>query len=229
MNGEKWMNVLIFGATGMVGQSVLRECLLDKRIVKVLSVGRTSTGVRHEKLNEVLTSNLLDLSNLEEQLKNYDACFFCLGVSSAGMSENKYKSITYDITISVAETLSKLNPNIPFIYVSGSGTDSTEKGRRMWARVKGKTENDLLKMPNLNAFMFRPGGILPLNGVKSKTKIYQAAYMILKPAYPIIKKMFPNSIITSEEIGRAMINIAIEGDNKRILESIDIKNRSEKS
>ncbi|MEH7483835.1 NAD-dependent epimerase/dehydratase family protein [Neobacillus drentensis] len=218
------MKVILFGATGMVGQGVLRECLLDSNVQSVLSVGRSNTGQNQKKLREVKHTNFLDLTEIENTLSGYDACFFCLGVSSVGMTEESYRNITYDITLSVAQTLSKLNPNMTFIYVTGAGNDSTEKGRTMWARVKGKTENDLLRLPFKAAYMFRPGGIIPLHGVKSKTKMYQLVYDVTRPIYPLLKKLFPNSITTSEQLGRAMIKVARLGYPKSIMESSDINN-----
>lgn len=206
----------------MVGQSVLRECLLDTRIKSVVTIGRNATGQQHPKLRELVHANLLDLSAMEGDLTGFDACFFCLGVSSAGMSEEKYTAITYDLTLSVAKTLVRLNPAMTFTYVTGTGTDSSERGRSMWARVKGKTENDLLKLPFKAAYMFRPGGILPLHGVRSKTKLYQAVYTIMKPFYPMLEKWFPNSVTTSEKVGRAMIEIATNGYSKPIIESTDM-------
>ncbi|WP_407871390.1 NAD-dependent epimerase/dehydratase family protein [Paenibacillus sp. P36] len=214
------MNVLLFGATGMVGQSVLRECLQDPRIKRVVTIGRNATGQQHPKLSELVHANLLDLSALEGELSGFDACFFCLGVSSAGMSEEKYTAITYDLTMSVAQTLVRLNPAMTFTYVTGAGTDSSERGRSMWARVKGKTENDLLKLPFKAAYMFRPGGILPLHGVRSKTKLYQAVYTIMKPFYPLLEKWFPNSVTTSEKVGRAMIEAAINVIPSRLLRAV---------
>jgi uncharacterized protein YbjT (DUF2867 family) len=216
------LNVLLFGATGMVGQSVLRECLLDTRIKSVVTIGRNVTSQQHPKLREIVQANLPDLSALEDELSGFDACFFCLGVSSAGMNEAKYTAITYDLTMSVAKTLVRLNPAMTFIYVTGAGTDSSERGRSMWARVKGKTENDLLKLPFKGAYMFRPGGILPLHGVRSKTKLYQAVYTVMKPFYPMLEKWFPNSVTTSEKVGRAMIGVAINGYPKPIIESSDL-------
>ncbi|MDD9265805.1 NAD-dependent epimerase/dehydratase family protein [Paenibacillus sp. GCM10023248] len=216
------MNVLLFGATGMVGQSVLRECLLEPQVNRVLTVGRSSTRQVHPKLHELVHANLLDLTALEHKLTGYDACFFCLGVSSAGMSEEKYSAITYDLTLSVAKTLVRLNPDMTFVYVTGAGTDSSEKGRSMWARVKGKTENDLLKLPFRAAYMFRPGGILPLHGVRSKTRLYQAVYTVMKPFYPLLEKWFPNAVTTSEKVGRAMIHVALHGYHKPIVESSDL-------
>jgi uncharacterized protein YbjT (DUF2867 family) len=206
----------------MVGQSVLRECLLDTRIKSVVTIGRNVTGQQHPKLREIVQANLLDLSAVEDELSGFDACFFCLGVSSAGMNEAKYTAITYDLTMSVAKTLVRLNPAMTFIYVTGAGTDSSERGRSMWARVKGKTENDLLKLSFKRAYMFRPGGILPLHGVRSKTKLYQAVYTVMKPFYPMLEKWFPNSVTTSEKVGRAMIGVAINGYPKPIIESSDL-------
>src|SRR5579872_1827062 len=164
------MNVVLFGATGMVGQGVLRECLLDPEVTRVLSIVRTPSGQNHPKLREVAHADFLDFSVLESELSGYDACFFCLGVTSAGMKEEDYRRITYDVTPAAARLLAKLNPNMTFIYVSGMGTDSSEHGRTVWARVKGKTENDLLRLPSKAAYMFRPGVIVPLHGIKSKTK-----------------------------------------------------------
>jgi uncharacterized protein YbjT (DUF2867 family) len=214
------MKVLIFGATGMVGQGVLRECLLDESVKSVLSVGRSVTGQHHQKLIEMKHDDLMNVSSIENALTGYDACFFCLGVSSAGMSEENYRIISYDFTLSVAQALVKLNPNITFIYVSGTGTDSSEKGRIMWARVKGKTENDLLKLPFKAAYMFRPGVILPLHGVKSKTKLYRVMYQFLSPIYPMLRKF--KTVTTTEKVGRAMIKVAKSGYQKPFLENIDI-------
>ncbi|PGS54136.1 epimerase [Bacillus sp. AFS041924] len=222
------MKVLLFGATGMVGQSVLRECLQDSSIDSIYSVGRSVTGIQHDKFHEIKQINLMDLSQIENQLSGFDACFFCLGVSSFRMTEEDYRKITYDLTLSIAGTLSKLNPQMTFIYVTGSGTDSTEKGRTMWARVKGKTENDLLKLPFKGAYMFRPGAIIPHKEIKSKTKLYQSIYDITKPIYPVLKKIFPNSITTSEQIGRAMINIAKEGYPTPFIEVEDINKAAAK-
>ena len=163
------MKVVLFGATGMVGQGCLRECLLDAGVESVLAVGRSPTGQRHAKLREIVYDNFFDFSAIESRLAGFDACFFCLGVSSVGLSEERYRHLTYDITMAAATTLSKLTPGMVFIYVTGAGTDSTGQGRVMWARVKGKTENDLLKLPFKAAYMFRPAGIQPLHGIRSKT------------------------------------------------------------
>jgi len=216
------MKVILFGATGMVGQGVLRECLADPDVERVLSVGRSATGQQHPKLREIVHPNLLELASIEADLTGYDACFYCLGVSSAGMSEERYTSITYDLTMVVAGTLLKLNQGMTFIYVSGLGTDSTERGRTMWARVKGKTENALLASPFKAAYMFRPGAIIPMHGIRSKTGWYNAMYAVLKPLFPIARQLFPGSVTTTEQVGRAMLVVAKKGYPKRILESSDI-------
>lgn len=216
------MRVILFGATGMVGQGVLRECLLAGDVDNVLGVGRTSTGQQHAKLQEIVRPDLFDLSPIEGRLSGFDACFFCLGVSAAGMSEQDYRRLTYELTISVATRLARLNPAMTFIYVSGAGTDSTERSRMMWARVKGKTENDLLKMPFRAAYMFRPGYIQPLHGIRTKTKLYDALYTVAAPLYPILKRLLPKYVTTTECVGRAMLNVARHGAPKRFLENQDI-------
>ena len=216
------MNVILFGATGMVGQGILRECLLDPDVQLVLSVVRTTSGQQHEKLHELIHSNFFDYSEIESQLTGFDACFFSLGVSSAGMDEARYTHLTYDLTLSAATTLARLNPQMTFLYVSGAGTDSTERGRSMWARVKGKTENDLLKLPFHAAYMFRPGVIQPLHGIRSKTKLYQTFYTVFNPILPVLKSAFPQYITTTEQLGRAMLRVAKHGFPKPILESRDI-------
>jgi len=164
----------------MVGQGVLRECLLDPDIEGVLTVGRSAAGVQHPKLHEIVQPDLFHYSGIEAELKGFDACFFCLGVSSAGMSEQQYKNLTYTLPLAAAETLSRLNPAMTFVYVSGAGTDSSEKGRVMWARVKGKTENAILRLPFKAAYMFRPGVIQPLHGARSKTTAYRVGYTLAR-------------------------------------------------
>ena len=216
------MKVILFGATGMVGQGVLRECLLDADVEAVLAVGRSPTGVQNAKLREIVHDNFLDFSTIESQLAGYDACFFCLGVSSVGMSEERYRHLTYDITLAAATTLSKLNPGMVFVYVTGQGTDSTEQGRRMWARIKGKTENDLLKLPFKAAYMFRPAGIQPLHGVKSRTAWVQAIYVVASPLLTWLDRVAPKYMTTTEQVGRAMIKVARDGYPKPVLESEDI-------
>ncbi|MGA2880225.1 MAG: NAD-dependent epimerase/dehydratase family protein [Bryobacteraceae bacterium] len=216
------MKVLLFGATGMVGQGVLRECLLDPEIESVVCVGRAATGQQHAKLRELMHADFLDFSPIENQLQGFDACFFCLGVSSAGMSEENYQRVTYGITLAAARTLARLNSNITFIYVSGTGTDSTERGRVMWARVKGKTENELLRLPFHAAYMFRPGVIVPLHGIQSKTRVYRAFYTLLGPVLPLLQGRFPKYVTTTEQIGHAMLKVAKNGWPKRVLETSDI-------
>jgi uncharacterized protein YbjT (DUF2867 family) len=216
------VKVILFGATGMVGQGVLRECLLDSGVEQVLAIGRSATGQQHAKLQEIVQSDLFDLSSIEGRLAGFDACFFCLGVSAAGMSEQDYRRITYELTMSVAKTMAKLNPEMTFIYVSGAGTDSAERSRMMWARVKGTTENDLLKMPFRAAYMFRPGYIQPLHGIRTKTRWYGALYAVMGPLYPIWKRLLPNYVTTTECVGRAMLNVARHGAPKRFLENQDI-------
>lgn len=216
------MNVLLLGATGMVGQGVLRECLLASDVLRVTTLGRTATGQTHAKLDELVHASLFDLSPIESRLTPYDACFFCLGVSSAGMSEQKYTVVTHDLTLSVARTLARLNPGMTFVYVSGMGTYTTEHGRSMWARVKGRTENALLRLPFKAAFMFRPGAIMPMHGVRSKTALYRAAYVVLTPLYPLIKRLSPNAVTTSEQVGRAMLQVARHGYPDPVLETADI-------
>ncbi len=215
------MKVILFGATGMVGQGVLRECLLDPVVEAVLVVGRTPVEQRDPKLREVVHVNLFDLSSIEGEFAGLDACFFCLGVSSAGMSEEAYRRVTYDLTMSAAQAMVQQNPDMTFIYVSGAGTDSSERGRMMWARVKGKTENDLLKLP-FRAYMFRPAFIQAMHGVRSKTRLYRVLYAITSPIYPILKRLVPGIATSSEQLGRAMIKVANAGAPKRVLETRDI-------
>jgi uncharacterized protein YbjT (DUF2867 family) len=216
------MKVIIFGATGMVGQGVLRECLMDPGIERVLVVGRSATGLRNAKLDEIAHDDFLDYGRIEPQLQGYDACFFCLGVSSIGMSEERYRHLTYDITMAAARTLAKLNPGMTFIYVTGAGTDATEQGSRMWARIKGKTENDLLKLPFKAAYMFRPAGIQPLYGVRSKTAWVQTFYVATSPLLTVLRRLAPGIMTTTEQMGRAMIVVARRGYPKAVLESRDI-------
>jgi uncharacterized protein YbjT (DUF2867 family) len=206
----------------MVGQGVLRECLLDPDVETVLSIGRSGTGQKHPKLREIVLKDVANLAPIEEQLSGYGACFFTLGVSSAGMSEAAYRPITYDLTLKVANTLVKLNPEMTFIYVSGMGTDSTESGGPMWARVKGQTENALRLLPFKAAYMFRPGFIQPLHGIKSRTALYRIPYVILGPFIPLLRKLFPKYVTTTEVLGRAMIKAARDGAPKKVLESQDI-------
>jgi len=196
----------------MVGQGVLRECLLDPDVHDVLSIGRATTRQQHQKLRELVHKDLFDFSPIQSELSGLDACFFCLGVSSAGMSEAEYTKITYDLTIDVAR---KMPRGIAFVYVSGAGTG----GAAMWARVKKRTEDELLKMFE-QAYMFRPGYIQPLHGITSRTALYRVLYVFIKPLYPLFKNS--KSVTDTDRIGRAMINVARRGDSKRILDPEDI-------
>ena len=216
------MKIVLFGATGMIGQGVLRECLLAPDVDLVQTVGRTPAGTQHAKLREIVHQDSWNYDAIAAQLSGFDACFFCLGVSSAGMSEADYGRVTYGITIAAGTILARLNPRLTFVYVSGAGTDSSEHGGIMWARIKGRTENALLAMP-FAAYMFRPGMIQPLHGIKSKTRSYRILYQITGPLLPLLRLAFPNLILTTEEIGRAMLNAARHGYTKRILESRDIR------
>jgi len=206
----------------MIGQGVLRECLLSPDVQLVQTIGRSATGREHQKLREIVRQNLFDYSGLAADLTGFDACFFCLGVSSAGMKEEDYERVTYGITLAAAKALAPLNPDMTFIYVSGMGTDSSEQGSIMWARVKGKTENALLRLPFKAVYLFRPAGIQPLHGIKSKTKLYRVIYALSAPLFPLLNALFPHYLTTTEKIGRAMINVAMRGFPKQILETRDI-------
>jgi uncharacterized protein YbjT (DUF2867 family) len=216
------MKVLLFGASGMVGQGVLRECLLDPGVESVVSIGRSVTGQQHPKLRELPHNDFLDFAPIESQLSGFDGCLFCLGVSSAGMNEESYQRVTYGFTIAAARVLAKLNPNMTFIYVSGAGTDSSERGRSMWARVKGRTENELLRLPFKAAYMFRPGVIVPLHGVRSKTRLYRVLYTLLGPLLGLSYALFPKYVTTTEQLGRAMLKVAKQGWPRSVLEASHI-------
>ena len=216
------MNVLLFGATGMVGQGVLRECLRDADVGRLLAVGRRPTGQAHKKLRDLLVADPADLRAVEAQLVGFGACFFCLGVTSAGLSEERYTRLTFDLTLAVARTLARLDPGMTFVYVSGSGTDSSERGRVMWARVKGRTENALLALPFKAAYMFRPAYIQPLDGIRSSTRWYRVAYAAIAPLYPLLKRLFPDAVTTTAQLGRAMLAAARHGFDRPVLETRDI-------
>ena len=220
------LKVVITGATGMVGKGVLLECLENQDINSVLLINRRSIEMQHDKLKEIIHSDFYDLSSIEEQLKGYDACFFCLGISAYRMSEEDYTKITYDLTLHFANTLLKLNPEMTFCYVSGQGTDGAEKSRMMWANVKGKTENAILALPFMKAFMFRPGFIQPMRGIKSSTKMYNTMYSIIKPLMPLLKFLFPKSITNTDRVGKAMINSVTKGYPKTHLDNHDINQLS---
>ncbi|MCI4322838.1 MAG: NAD(P)H-binding protein [Thermoplasmata archaeon] len=216
------MKVILTGATGMVGQGVLRECLLDPQVESVVSLGRSATGKSDPKLRELVRSDLTDLDPVEDQLRGFDACFFCLGIPSAGMSEADYTRVTYDLTIAVAQKLVNLNSAMTFIYVSGAGTDSSEHGRSMWARVKGRTENALLRMPFRAAYMFRPGVIRARHGIRSRSTTYRVLYAVLLPVVLLAAAVAPSAITSTEQVGRAMIHAAGRGAPKPLLGTRDI-------
>jgi uncharacterized protein YbjT (DUF2867 family) len=216
------MKVIVVGASGMVGQGVLRECLLDPDVERVLVVGRRALGKTDAKLVERTVADLADLSSIEGDLAGYDACFFCLGVTSAGLKEPEYRKVTYDITAAFAATLARRSPGLTFVFVSGRGTDSTEKGPIMWARVKGAAENVVLKAGFKAAYLFRPGIIQPLHGARSRTAAYRFLYVVLTPLVWLLKAVTPGSITTTERVGVAMLEAARRGAPKTILENADI-------
>lgn len=216
------INVIITGSTGMVGKGVLLECLENSDVKKILLLNRSSVGIEHEKITELIIEDFQNLSPLREALSGYDACYFCLGVSSFRMKEKEYNEITYRVTLHLAKLLSDINPSMSFCYVSGVGTDSTEKGRSMWARVKGKTENALKKLPLKSVFLFRPGYIQPQKGIKSKTALYNTLYVFVKPLYPLFKLIIPGKVTTTSDIGKAMIYTSLHGADKDIFYNKDI-------
>lgn len=216
------MRIVIFGATGMVGQGVLRKCLAASYVTQVTVVGRTPVAQKHLKLQQIVHADLANLQPLEDQLQGFDACFFCLGVSSVGMGEDAYRRLTYDMTMAVAGVLARLNAQMTFAYVSGAGTDSTEQGRSMWARVKGKTENDLQKLPFASVQLFRPGVIQPLHGIRSKTPVYQFVYSAIGPLLTLLRRFFPNAIVTTDDLASAMLNGARFVTGPIVLKAADI-------
>lgn len=216
------MKVLLFGSTGMIGQGVLREALADPAVASVVAIGRSKSSTEHPKLQQITLPDPSDLSTVDG-LADFDACLFCAGVSSAGMSEADYTKVTYDFTVRVAETLVAKNPRLVFIYVSGAGTDSTERGRSMWARVKGRTENTVLALPFERAYMARPGYIQPEGGITSRTGLYRAAYAVTGPLYPLLRRLAPGSVMTLGELSRAMIAAAKHGAPKQVLEVTDLR------
>lgn len=212
------INAIVTGATGMVGEGVLHECLLSPEVETVLVLGRKSCGISHSKLKEIIHGDFYNLSAIENQLSGYDACFFCLGVSSVGMKEDDYTRCTYELTMHVASTLARLNSGMTFCYISGAGTDSTEKGRIMWARVKGKTENDLMKLPFKKVYNFRPGMLTPTKGLKNTLSLYKYFGWLA----PVLKLLAPNTISTLSELGNAMINAVCKGYSTNVVEVKDI-------
>jgi len=216
------VNVLLFGATGMIGQGVLRECLLDSDVARVVTVGRRPTGQKHSKLSELVHPDLATIASREPELTGFNACFFCAGVSALGKTEEEYTRLTYDLTMGVARTLLRTSPDLTFIYVSGAGTDASERGRMMWARVKGRTENALLSLPFRAAYMFRPGAVMPLHGIRSSTRWYNVIYAGVKPLYPVLSRLAPTMITTTEQLARAMIAVARNGYSTHVLGMADI-------
>ncbi|PVZ20478.1 MULTISPECIES: NAD-dependent epimerase/dehydratase family protein [unclassified Pseudomonas] len=216
------MKILIFGASGMVGQGVLHECLAAPDVSQVTTVGRTPLEQTHPRLQQLVQSDLMALEAVEGELQGFDACFFCLGVSSSGMSEEAYRQLTHELTLKVASLLAKLNPEMTFVYVSGAGTDSSEEGRSMWARVKGKTENDLQKLPFRSVYLFRPSIIQPLHGIQSKTPAYRYLYRLANPFLSLIRRACPGMIVTTDDIGQAMLNAARQRGGRVVVEAKDI-------
>jgi uncharacterized protein YbjT (DUF2867 family) len=224
------MKILVVGASGMVGQGVLRECLLDPEVERVLVVVRRTLGRAPDaKLVERVVPDLTNLSAIEADLVGLDACFFCLGVTSAGLTEEAYRKVTYDLTVAFADALAKTSPSLTFVFVSGRGTDDSEKGSIMWARVKGAAENHVRRAGFKAAYMFRPGIIEPLHGIVSRTRAYRVLYVLLKPLVALIKLFWPASITTTERVGRAMLIAAKRGAPKPILENPDINALAEGS
>lgn len=219
------IKAIITGVTGMVGEGVMHECLLHPDVEEVLIINRKPSGFTHPKLKEIIHTDFLNIAPIENQLVGYNACYFCLGVSSVGMNEADYTKMTYTLTMHVAETLSRLNKDMTFCYVSGASTDSTEKGKLMWARVKGKTENDLTKLPFKEVYNFRPGYMHPTPGLKNTNKYYKYFTWM----YPFLKVVFKNSVSTLKDLGMAMINATIYGSNKQVLEVPEIKTLAKKT
>ncbi|GJF32468.1 epimerase [Kitasatospora sp. NE20-6] len=216
------MRVIVFGASGMVGHGALRACLLDDTVTEVLAVVRSPLPVEHPRLRQIVHTDFTDYTAVQDQLKDLDACFFCLGVSAVGRKEEEYTRVTYDYALAAAHALNAANPGLAFVYVSGEGTDSTGKSRQMWARVKGRTENDLLAMP-MRAYMFRPGYIQPVGGATSRTPLYRAVYRATAVLYPLLRRVFPRYITTTDAVGRAMLAVArSEGAGPTVLRNPDI-------
>jgi uncharacterized protein YbjT (DUF2867 family) len=216
------VNVLIFGATGMVGQGALRECLQDPGVAMVKTIGRAPTGQQHPRLRELVHADMWNYDGIDDELSGFDACYFCIGTTSSGVKEKAYTHFTYDMTLAAAIVLARLNPNMVFVYVSGAGADSSEKSRVMWERVRGKTENALLKLPFRGVYIFRPGMIQPLDGIKSKTAAYRIFYSMFKPVLPLLRSLLPDYVLTTRQVGQAMLAVTRHGAPKRLLESADI-------
>ena len=216
------MRVILFGATGMVGSGALLECIADSRVRSVLSIVRRRGRITDPKIEEVVHDDFFNYTSIQSRFAGSDACFFCLGVSSVGLSEAEYRRQTYDLTLAAGRAIAAVNPQLTFCYVSGAGTDISERGRTMWARVKGATENALSALPFKAAYMFRPGYIQPLKGVRSSTRHYQAIYTLVGPLYPVLRRLAPGSVTTTVNLGKALIGVSIAGYSRPILNPIDI-------
>lgn len=216
------MKVILFGATGMIGQGTLRECLLAPDVDAVLSIVRSPTGQQHPKLRELAHADFTDFEPIAPQLAGYDACFFCLGISSSGLSEAEYTRVTHDFPLAAARTLLRQSPGLTFIYVSGAGADSSEGSRTMWARVKGKAENALARLPFKAVYSVRPAMVRAMHGATSRTPLYRALYVVLGPLFPLIRALFPRHVTTTENIGRAMLQAVRHGAPQPVLECHDI-------
>ena len=221
------MKVIIYGASGMVGRGVLNQCLSATDVNEIVIVVRKSLNLSHEKLSEIVVPDLNETSYLNA-IHHFDACFYCLGISASNVSEAQYTAVNYDLTVNVAQSLELTNPTMCFIYVSGAGTDSTEQGKSMWARVKGRTENKLKTMKFKSVYLFRPAMIQPLDGIESQTTSYRLFYKFLKPFFPIIQRISPNALLTTQSIGDAMLNAVRFGYPTQILEVKDIVQLSKK-
>lgn len=217
------MKVMLFGASGMVGQGVLRAALQADDVTEVLAVGRGPSGLQHAKLRDLVLPDLFGFAAAQPLPTGYDACFFCLGVSSGGMAEADYQRLTYDLTLAIATALAPANPGMTFIYVSGAGTDSSEQGRTMWARVKGRTENALLRLPFKAVYLMRPGMIQPLDGIQSKTPAYRWMYRVIGPLLTPLRRLLPRHILTTRSVGQAMLAAARQGAPSAVLETADIQ------
>lgn len=223
------MRILLFGATGMVGQGVLRECLLASDVDEVVAIGRSPSGASHPRLRDLVHADLFDFQAIESRLTGFDACFFCIGVTSFRMDEATYTHLTYDMTLAAASTLVRLNPGMSFVYVSGAGADSSEAGKTMWARVRGRTENALARLSFRHVHAIRPGVIQPRHGARSRTRAYRMIYPVFAPVLPLFRTLMPHSVATTETIGRALLALARHGYPKTILETRDIEEVARKA
>lgn len=217
------MKIILFGASGMIGQAAMRECLLDPGVTQVLSFVRSPTGKQHDKLREIVRRDLLDFSDIESDLVGYDACFYCVGISSVGMKEAGYRAVTYDMPLAAASVLSRLNPGMTFVYVSAAGADSTERSSTMWARVKGAAENALQRLPFKAVYILRPFFVQPLDGIVSRTGWYNTLYALTRPLTPLVMRLIPRYATTTTEIGRAMISVVRHGAPTPVLHSLEFR------